>query len=135
MDQTKIELAYELVDEIKTSEDYKRYLDALNKVETNPEVQRLSKHFKEAEEKYNEAKQYGVHHPDLKQRQRQFQETKKILFEHPDVQDYKVREKTLQQKLDTVASKLASSISKRIKVNYNSGLPQIGGTSCKVEKA
>jgi len=135
MDQKKIELAYELVDEIKQSETYLRYLDNLNAVERSSEVQTLSNRFKVSEEKYNNAKQYGKHHPDLKQRQRDFQVSKKALFEHPAVRAFKASEKALQQTLDGVAARVAESISTRIKVNYNTGIPQIGGSSCKVEKA
>ena len=135
MEQKKIELAYELVDEIKQTETYLRYLEAERAIKNTPEVQDLSKAFKEAEVAYNEAKQYGKYHPDLKKRQRAFQLAKKALFEHPLVRAFKASEKALQQTLDSVASSIAESISPRIKVNYNTGFPQIGGSSCKVEKA
>jgi cell fate (sporulation/competence/biofilm development) regulator YlbF (YheA/YmcA/DUF963 family) len=135
MDQTKIELTYALVDELKNSRPYKEYLATLREVEANSDVQTLSEAFKESEEQYNEAKQYGKHHPDLKARQRDFQKNKKALFEHPLVKAHKTREKVLQEILDQVANHIAGSVSKRIKVNYNTGISKIGGASCKVEKA
>ncbi|MGM0435517.1 MAG: YlbF family regulator [Bacillota bacterium] len=135
MDQKNIELAYELVDEIKQTKTYLDYAEALAAIEESAEVQALSKAFKEAETAYNDAKQYGKHHPDLKKRQHSFQMTKKALFEHPLVKTFKASERALQQILDNVASSIATSVSPRIKVNYNTGFPQIGGSSCKVEKA
>ncbi len=135
MEQKKIELAYELVDEIKETDTYLRYLEAERAIENSPEVQSLSKAFKEAEASYNDAKQYGKYHPDLKKRQQAFQMAKKALFEHPLVKTHKTSEKALQKTLDNVASSIAKSISPRIKVTYNTGFPQIGGSSCKVEKA
>jgi len=135
MEQKKIELAYELVDEIKQTDTYLHYLEAEQAIKNDSVVQNLSKAFKEAEDAYNDAKQYGKHRPDLKKRQRTFQLAKKALFEHPLVKTYKASEKALQQTLDNVASSIAEAVSPRIKVNYNTGFPQIGGSSCKVEKA
>lgn len=135
MKQEVLTLAYELVDEIKDSETYRAYRHADQAVRESDEVKMLSKAFKETEEKYNDAKQYGKHHPDLKKRQKAFQNAKKALYDHPLVKDQKEKERALQTMLDDIGSTLAKSVSPRLKFNSGSGLPSIGGATCNPEKA
>ncbi|MFW5894655.1 MAG: YlbF family regulator [Bacillota bacterium] len=130
MKQEVITLAYELVDEIKSSETYRSFKAADLAVKESKAILELSEAFKSAEEKYNDAKQYGKHHPDLKTRQKDFQAAKKALYEHPLVKTYKEKERALQTMLDEIGSTLAKSVSPRLRFTRGTGLPSIGGSTC-----
>ncbi len=135
MTQEVLTLAYELVDEIKSSDTYLAFKRVDRLVRESTEVQELSKTFKEAEEKYNDAKKYGKHHPDLKKRQKAFREAKKSLYEHPLVKKHKETERALQTMLDEIGDTLAKSVSTRLKYEATSGISLIGGSVCNPEKA
>ena len=135
MKQEIFTLAYELVDEIKASDTYRAYRRADQAARESEEVQKLSRAFKETEELYNDAKQYGKHHPDLKKRQTDFQEAKKALYSHPLVKDQKEKERALQTMLDEIGRRLADTVSPRLKFQSGAGLPSIGGGTCNPGKA
>lgn len=122
MKQEIIEKTYELVDEIKGSEDYKK-LQKLHKIiDTNSEIKELINIFKKYNDKYEEVSKYGKYHPDLKKVQKQFSEAKTNLYSNKLVKEYKELENRIQKILDNISKELAIGVSKKIKHPNELGL-------------
>ncbi len=135
MNQETMDKVYRLVDEIKNSAAYKTMLHRHREIEKDNRVQTLIASFKKAEANYNEAQKRGGHHPDLKRYKQELSKAKAKLYNHPLVVEYKEAEKTLQEQLDTIGTKLAAAVSKRIRVETRLSSIDKGGLSCTTEKA
>lgn len=115
MNTTWLNRTYDLVDEIKDTEEYKRLLELKTLIETDPALQELVLQYQKTSEKYEDVKKYGTHHPDLKRVQATFSKQKQILYTHPVVREYKSLEKQIQSTLDLISKTVATSISTKIK--------------------
>lgn len=71
--------------------------------------------FKTAKEKYEEATNYGTHHPDLKQYQIDLSEAKTKLYSQELVKKYFEVQKLIQTNIDLFINDLTSSISNKFK--------------------
>lgn len=124
MKQEIIECTYELVDELKSSTEYKRLLELKTVMEEDPLIIQLVEEFRKWNTTYEDVRKYGKYHPDLKRTQIAFSNAKKALYEHPVVAEYKRLEQNLQQLLDHISSAIATSISTKIKHPNEIGLMQ-----------
>jgi len=115
MNQLWLDTTYQLVDEIKNENAYKRLLDLKQIIATDTGLQHLISEFQTANKKYEETRKYGKHHPDLKRVQASFAKHKKILYTHPVVSEYKQLEKLVQSNLDIISKTIATSISSKMK--------------------
>ena len=135
MNSETIDLIENIIVEIKHTQVYKTLIESHKKIQIDNDVQSLIETFKIKENAYNNARQYGDYHPDLKVLKRAFIEAKTKLFEHPVVQTYKVSERGVQDLLDQCALGIGEAVSKRIFVKTR--LPfqsQKGGSSCSADK-
>jgi len=117
LDNDVINKVYDLIDEIKSHQTYVDMKDAKAAIDASREVRALSEHFKKAEQAYNNAKQYGKHHPDFERYKNTFQRASRDLFSHPLVKKYKANERALNQLLEHISEQLAQSVSSTIKVD------------------
>jgi len=124
MKQEIIESVYELVDEIKSKEAYKRLLELRKVVDNDSEISVLIEQFQHWNTTYDELKKYGKYHPDLKRVQQSFTTAKIALYEHPIVAEYKRLENELQQELNRISASIASSVTTKIKHPNEIGLMQ-----------
>ncbi len=115
MNQQILEKVYDVVDEMKNSDAYKRLMELKQLMEQSPEVQAKAALFQKQYERYEEVKRYGKFHPDLKTTQKVFQEAKIALYEDLFVSEYKQLEQTIQKELDTISKTIATTISHKIK--------------------
>ncbi len=115
MNQTTIEKAYELIDEIKQSKPYQAFIEVNNQIAQDSNIKLLIDVFQTAQEHYYSVKQYGTHHPDYARYSKQLIDAKETLYNNPLVKEYKQLEKALQQTLDTIAAELSHAVSKYIK--------------------
>ncbi len=135
MEDKLIEKTYDLLDEIKSTPAYQGLLTLNKQINADEHVKQLITLFKTSEAKYNDAKRYGKHHPDLKQYKAEFQKASYELFRHPLVKQYKVYERELNTLLETIASELAAIVSPRLSVKKSLSISNLGGQSCKSEVA
>lgn len=113
---------YELIDEIKAVSEYQRLIELQSIIKIDEELSSLILEFKELNKKYEEVSKYGKYHPDLKDVQKRFSTKKIELYNHPLIKEYKQCEKKIELILTEVASKLATSVSKKIKHPNELGL-------------
>lgn len=104
---------YILIDEIKKDPDYLRLLEVKKLIDTKY-IQEI-KDFREANDKYSEAKNYGKYHPDLKSRQLKLVETKTSLYSKEEVQEYFNLERLLNKELQSLTNDLTSTVSNKYK--------------------
>lgn len=122
MKQETLDLTYQVIDEIKQSEDYIRLQELHQIIETDSHIIKLIESFNKYKEKYQEVKKYGKYHPDLKQVQAQFAKSKTELYENEIIKEYKELEKRIQQTLDQISTDIANAISNKIKHPNEIGL-------------
>jgi len=122
MKQEIIEKTYELVDEIKAQDSYKRILVLKNEIDNNPQINELVKTFQKLNEKYEEVTKYGKYHPDLKKVKQDFSTAKVNLYTHDVVKEYKALEKELQRELNLISTEIAVAVSSKIKHPNELGL-------------
>ncbi|MEC9485018.1 MAG: YlbF family regulator [Candidatus Izemoplasma sp.] len=135
MNQEVMIKAYDLVDEIKSSDAYQEYIKLENDIANNKDIQETVAQFQKAKSAYEEAKQYGKHHPDLKSRQRTLADVKKNLYSYSSVARYKQLEIKLQKQLDRISKTIANAISLHIPHPNELGILQVekGENSCSNE--
>lgn len=122
MDIKLINLAYELSDEIKNSNEYQKLIKLKKIIDTDQDIKTLISDFNKIKIKYEEVRKYGKYHPNLKDVQLQLQAIKEQVFEHPVIKEYKQLEKHLQKVLDQVSKEIATSVSNNIKHPNEVGL-------------
>lgn len=135
MNQTTIMKVYALIDDIKSSKEYqtlKRYNQIIAKDEV---IQTAIKAFQKAKKAYEEAKEYGGFHPNLKQRKITLSQAKESLYQIETVATYKELEKSLQSRLDLISKKISQSVSIHIPHPNELGIVQkeSGESSCSNE--
>lgn len=117
-----LDLVYDLVDDIKSKQEYKRYIELHQKMEEDQEIKELIKVFNKIKVKYEEVSKYGKYHPDLKQVQQELSVTKAKVYEHPVIKEYKELEKDIQKELNHISAQIAQSVSLKIKHPNDIGL-------------
>lgn len=114
-----IEATYALIDDIKKDRPFNAVKKYKKDIAQNKEVQTMIETFSKAKEDYDDARQYGLYHPDLSKYKKKLSNAKNQLYKHPVVKAYKAAENDLQQQLDTIADSLAQAISKHINVDMS----------------
>jgi len=122
MNSKILEKTYELIDEIKQTNQYNRLLELDQKIKTDPDLVTLIESFNKIKLKYEEVTQYGKYHPDLKRVQLELVEKKEEVFTNDVIKEYKQLEKDLQNRLDTISKEIANSVSSKIKHPNEIGL-------------
>ena len=122
MKQEIIEKTYELIDEIKSSSDYRELVKLKQDMKENSEILQLIENFGQLNDKFNEVSKYGQYHPDLKKVQVELSAAKETLYNHKTVKEYKILEKKLQKIMDHISMSLAKTVSHKIKHPNEFGL-------------
>lgn len=122
MKQEIIEKTYELVEEIKSQDSYKRILVLKKEIQKSPDIKQLIETFQTLNLKFEEVSKYGKYHPDLKVVQRDFSHAKTKLYTNSVVKEYKKLEKELQKDLNLISTEIAVAISSKIKHPNELGL-------------
>ena len=71
---------YDLVDEIKSKEEYIRLLELKKILDNDPIIINLLEEFNKQKDKFAEVSKYGKHHPDLKKVQLELANIKTKVF-------------------------------------------------------
>ena len=129
MDQKLLEIASDVVEEIKRGDVYQTYETARTAMEKSAVVKPLLTAFSKAKEAYESVRRYGTHHPDFSARAKALQEARVALYGQPEVIEFINAEKALQTMLETLTSRLAEAVSTRIPVKTKTGVLG-GGSSC-----
>lgn len=122
MNSKVLEKTYELVDEIKQTNQYIRLLELDQKIKSDPDLVILIQSFNKIKLKYEEVSQYGKYHPDLKRVKLELSKKKEEVFTNDIIKEYKQLEKDLQNRLDTISKEIANSVSSKIKHPNEIGL-------------
>lgn len=117
-----LNLVYELVDEIKSKEEYTRLLELKKVMDSDPYIIKLLDDFKNSKKKFEEVSKYGKFHPDLKKVQLELSEIKTQVYTNKTIMEYKRLEKELQKILDNTSREIAESVSPTIKHPNDIGL-------------
>ena len=88
MNSKILEKTYELIDEIKQTNQYNRLLELDQKIKTDPDLVTLIESFNKIKLKYEEVTQYGKYHPDLKRVQLELVEKKEEVFTNDVIKEY-----------------------------------------------
>ena len=115
MNQTTIEKASELIDEIKASESYQALLKLDQAIQLDTHCQALIDTFQTCQSQFESIKQYGKFHPEYKMYSRALMDAKEALYSEPLIVEYKRLQRALQATLDTVAEALSQAVSPYIK--------------------
>ncbi len=122
MKDTVFNKVYDLVDEIKSKEEYIRLLELKKLIENNPDTVNLINDFNKCKLKFEEVSKYGKHHPDLKKVQLELASIKTKVFTNEIIAEYKKLEKEIQKILDDISRQIAQSVSPKIKYPNEMGL-------------
>ena len=122
MKDTVLNLVYDLVDEIKSKDEYIRLLELKQILDNDPIISNLIIEFNKTKIKFEEVSKYGKHHPDLKQVQIELALIKTKVFTNEVISEYKKLEKEIQKILDDVSRQIAQSVSPKIKYPNEIGL-------------
>jgi len=122
MNQQVLEQIYHVVDELKQTSDYKRLLELHKIIASSDDIKSKVQAFKRWNDKYNDVKQYGKYHPDLKATRQSFANAKAALYNEPVVAEYKQLEQSIQEQLDTISRTIAKTISPKVKYPNEVGL-------------
>ena len=115
MNTDVVNKTYDLVDEIKQHPSYVRLLELQRIIESNNTIKALIEDFNKQKDKYEDAKQYGKYHPDLKEIQLKLKEAKENLYNSDIIIEYKKCEKDIQDILNNISKELANTVSGKIK--------------------
>lgn len=122
MKDTVLNRVYDLVDEIKSKNEYVRLLQLKKVIDNDPVIISFLEEFNKYKLKFEEVSKYGKHHPDLKKVQLELAEIKTKVFTNEIISEYKTLEKELQKILDDVSRQIAQSVSPKIKYPNEMGL-------------
>jgi len=117
-----LNLVYDLVDEIKSKEEYIRLLELKKIMDNDPYIIDLLDTFNKSKIKFEEVSKYGKYHPDLKKVQLELAEIKTEVFTNNVIMEYKKLEKELQKILDDTSREIAQGVSPNIKHPNEMGL-------------
>ncbi len=127
MEQRLIEQTYALVDEIKRTREYQELLRLHQAIKADQEVGELSRAFKHAEHRLEEANRHGKHHPDLGRYRRALSEAKAALYRHPLVREYKRCERQLEKQLEDISKAIDEAVG-------GAGVSRGGKQICRTER-
>lgn len=122
MKDTVLNKVYDLVDEIKSKDEYKRLLELKKIIDNDPYILNLVTDFNKTKIKFEEVSKYGKYHPDLKEVQLELSSIKNALYTNEVISEYKALEKKIQKILDNISRKIAGSVSPKIKYPNEMGL-------------
>ncbi|MFH5881001.1 YlbF family regulator [Liberiplasma polymorphum] len=134
MNDKALQLTNNLIETLSKEESYQNLIALDQRISNSEELHALIYAFQEAKTKYEEAKQYGKYHPDLKRYTTNYQQAKQILFTHETIKAYKEAEKAFQAMLDDIAKDIASAVSTQVKYEHKYKFSHKGGGSCSTEK-
>ncbi|SEM71526.1 YlbF family regulator [Lihuaxuella thermophila] len=124
LDMSEILLdAYHLADQINESEEVKNYLALKKKMQEDPEAQKMIREFQKIKEMYEEAKRFGIFHPNYHEAKEKAEVYQKKMSSHPVIGAFLEAEKKLDLLLYEVSSVIARSVSESIKVPANDPVP------------
>lgn len=134
MNEKLLELTNNLIDALTQDKVYQDLINLDKEVSESETLLPLIYRFQETKKKYEDAKQYGKYHPDLKRYTKDYQEAKEALFTHETIKAYKQAEKAFQFLLDDIAKTLAESVSSQVKYEHRYKFSHKGGGSCSTGK-
>lgn len=117
MTENLIDLTNETIEAFKNTPHFQAVKKA-QKAFDDEEVHSLLNTYKQWQEKYQDVKKYGHHHPDFKDVQKSFQSAKIQLYTHPLMVEYLESYKAFQSLLDEFTKALASTISDQIQIGH-----------------
>lgn len=117
MTETLIDLTNETIEAFKNTTHFQAVKKA-QKAFNDDEVMNLLDAYKGWQDKYQDVKKYGHHHPDFKDVQKAFQSAKIQLYTHPLMVEYLDSYKAFQSLLDQFTKALASTISDQIQIGH-----------------
>lgn len=115
-----LECTYELVKNIKNSQEYQKYREAEKNLD-NPSTQIKKEQFMKAKQEMQQIEEYSKYAPEYKEIKKKLRDTKRILDLDEAVKEFRYCEFELQQILDDIVANIAQVISDDI--NVHSGNP------------
>jgi cell fate (sporulation/competence/biofilm development) regulator YlbF (YheA/YmcA/DUF963 family) len=115
MRQEWLEATENLIAELLDSSLYKTLETAHVTLHQAKDLEPLIERYTHDKSRFDEARRFGQHHPDLKAIKAAFQASKTALFNDVRVQTYLSAHSALQAFLSTLATRLGESVSKSIK--------------------
>ncbi len=120
LDMSEILLdAYHLADQINESEEVKNYLTLKKRMREDPEAQKMIREFQQIKESFEEAKRFGIFHPNYHEVKDRAENYQKKMRSHPVIGAFLDAERKLDLLLYEVSSLIARSVSESIKVPGN----------------
>ncbi len=105
----------DLIDEILETAWFKAYVQAHKVLHQATDLAPKLEAFQRAQAHYLSARQYGQHHPDLKEAKRHYAHLKDALFTDPRVKTYLATHREVEAQLATLSNTLAQAVSAQIK--------------------
>lgn len=115
MRQEWIEATEKLIEALLESEAFTTLKKAHVTLHQATALEPLMATYQNDKARFDEARRFGEHHPDLKAIKSAFQDSKTRLFSDPRVQQYLTAHSNYQTLLSTIAARLGESVSKSIK--------------------
>ena len=119
-----------LCDTLIQSELVKGFWEAKYQLKNNNETRIKEKEFVFAKESFEKIEAYGSYAPDYKEKRRALREKKRQLDLDETVASFKVKERELQDVLDTTVFDLAKSISPNIKIEAGNPFFEFAQKGC-----
>lgn len=105
----------DLIEEILESVWFKAYLEAHKVLHQATDLAAKLEAFQKAQARYLTTRQYGVHHPDLKEAKVAYAQLKSEIFSEERVKNYLALHREVEAQLATLSNTLAQTISAHIK--------------------
>lgn len=121
----------ELIQQIKQSQAFQKYLNSKKEMEICPEVATIKQEFVSKKDKFEQIEGYGELAPDYKEQRRALRKAKRQLDLHSKVAEFRFAETDLQNLLDEVGQQIAGTISAEIKVDAGNPFFETGKAGCK----
>lgn len=126
LDTTELLLgAYQLADQINESDEVKRYLECRRRLQKDPEAQRIIKEFQQIKDQYEEAKRFGIFHPNYHEAKEKALNFQKEMHNHPTIRAFLKAEEELDSLLHEISVVIAHAVSDSIKVPANDPRPSL----------
>ncbi|MFC7441320.1 YlbF family regulator [Laceyella putida] len=126
LDMTELLLgAYKLADKINESEEVKRYLECQRRLQEDEEAQRIIKEFQQIKDRYEEAKRFGIFHPNYHEAKEAAFRYQKEMRNHATIRAFLKAEEELDSLLHEVSLMIAQAVSDSIKVPANDPEPGV----------
>lgn len=119
-----------LCDTLMHSELVKGFWEAKYQLKTNEETKKKEKEFVSAKESFEQIEAYGNYAPGYKEKRRALREKKRQLDLDETVASFKIKERELQDVLDTTVFDLAKSISPNIKIEAGNPFFEFAQKGC-----